>query len=272
MDEVRVRLVTMSLLCIVFAASLLQVSVGQWPKMLVTFDDDDKNLVTLSCSRHIIVQPPVATFTFTNPQDVRVTELRSNSSRNLTFLVLPRNETLVSCILNNGPDVSETVAITGMYILDLADAFIINRCILKYFSVNLFPALPRYTGTATSILQYVFSDSDTIELTCPLDTGRLHGLITPYEFIWNVKLEGAQSGTVEVTNVNGTIGTFHYRDNNRLLSVNLSSLRPNVQYSFQCLGRLKRCNSSFSQNQIVCREQTTEPTNSPFFEFDFVGE
>ena len=132
--------------------------------------------------------------------------------------------------------------------------------------MNLFTALPRYTGTATSILQYVFSDSDTVELTCPLDTGRLHGLITPYEFLWRLKFEGAP-GIDEVSNANGTFG-----DNNRLLSVNLSSLRPNVQYSFQCLGRLKRCNSTFDDNVNVCGEETTEATNSPFITYDFVGE
>ena len=130
--------------------------------------------------------------------------------------------------------------------------------------MNLFPALPRYNGTATSIRQYVFSDSDTVELTCPLDTGRLHGLITPYEFFWNVNLEGDLNGQVEVTHAsaNGTAGTFHYRDNNRLLSVNLSSLLPNVSYSFQCLGRLKRCNSNFSENTGICVVETTEATRS----------
>ena len=138
--------------------------------------------------------------------------------------------------------------------------------------MNLFPALPRYTGTATSILQYVFSDSDTIELTCPLVTGRLRGLIIPYEFLWRVKLEGDLNGQVEVTNANGTAGTFHYRDNNRLLSVNLSSLEPNVSYSFQCLIRLKRCNSTFGGNENVCREDDAEPTNSPFFPVNIVGE
>ena len=138
--------------------------------------------------------------------------------------------------------------------------------------MNLFPAVPRYTGTATSILQYVFSDSDTVELACPLVTGRLHGLITPYEFFWNVRLKGRGQAEVTDASANGTYGTFHYRDNNRLLNVNLSSLRPNVQYSFQCLGRVKRCNSNFSENANVCGKDDTEPTNSPFFPVNIVGE
>ena len=141
--------------------------------------------------------------------------------------------------------------------------------------MNLFTAVPRYNGTATSNLRYmyVYSDSDTVELTCPLVTGRLHGLITPYELFWNVKLEGALRGTVEVTGVNGTdVGTFHYRDNNTLLNFNPSSLRPDVQYSFQCLVRLIRCNSTFGDNENVCGEDDTEPTNSPFFPVNIVGE
>ena len=106
----------MSLLCIVFAASLLQVSVGQTPNMRVSFDTGDRNLVTLVCLRPTSSTGQPATFTFTNPLDTQDTEERSTSIRDITFSILPENETLVSCRLDDGSvEESETVAITGMY-------------------------------------------------------------------------------------------------------------------------------------------------------------
>ena len=116
MDEVRVRIRPWLLLCIVFAASLLQVSVGQRPNMRVALGDtDDKNLVTLVCLRQQgggTGQP--ATFKFTNPLNAQDTEERSTST-SLRFPILPENETFVSCRLDGGSVDSETVAITGMY-------------------------------------------------------------------------------------------------------------------------------------------------------------
>ena len=115
MDEVRVRIRPWLLLCIVFAASLLKVSVGQMPNMLISFGDNDKNQVTLSCLRQGGRTGQPATFKFTNPLNAQNTKEQSTSTTSLTFSILPENETLVSCRLDDGSVDSETVAITGMY-------------------------------------------------------------------------------------------------------------------------------------------------------------
>ena len=119
MDEVRVRIRPWLLLCIVFAASLLQVSVGQMPHMLISFDIDDRNLVTLSCFEQGGTVAKPATFTFFDPPigdetSPQRTETTDQNNRH-TFSILPENEPLVSCRLNDGSVDSETVAITGMY-------------------------------------------------------------------------------------------------------------------------------------------------------------
>ena len=85
-------------------------------------------------------------------------------------------------------------------------------------------------------------------------------------------MEGRGQDEVNNADVNNTVGTFHYRDNNRLLNVNLSSLRPDVQYSFQCLGQVQRCNSTNLDNQDACGVQITATSDSPFIAFNFVGE
>ena len=129
MDEVRVRIRPWLLLCIVFTASLLQVSVGQTPNMLISFGGNDKNQVTLSCFEQGSTVALPATFTFFDPPSVdetltsltplitspQMTETTDQNNHRLTFSILPENEPLVSCRLNGGSVDSETVAITGMY-------------------------------------------------------------------------------------------------------------------------------------------------------------
>ena len=137
-----------------------------------------------------------------------------------------------------------------------------------YHTIIIIIAQPEYTNAKT-IRHFVFSDDETIELECPLPLGRLHGIVTLYEFIWSLRLGGPDFPDVPLANINGTVGTFFLTDNNRSLQVQLPTLPPTVEYSLQCSGRIQRCNSTSSVNNRSCVPKDIE--DSPFIDLVFIG-
>ena len=138
---------------------------------------------------------------------------------------------------------SERVAITGMHVHTCVDA-----SQLPLIACNFFQALPQF-NTASAITQYIFSDSNMTELECPLPLGRLHGIISPYDFKWMVKVVGDPSLLeipVSITNVNGSIGIlFRFKSSSkRQLQVYFLSPVEGAVYSFQCNGEIRRCNAT----------------------------
>ena len=120
-------------------------------------------------------------------------------------------------------------------------------------------ARPQYTN-ATAITQYVYSDSDAAELVCPFEFGLLRGMISPYNFTWQLRQVFTELA-VPVTNVIGR--TYNFSDNNRTLLVNLSTHIDGESYL--CQGLVQRCNSS---DNPACEP---DMTNSPFITPRVVG-
>ena len=130
----------------------------------------------------------------------------------------------------------------------------------------LFAAIPQY-NTVAAIRQYVFSDSLTAQIECPLELGRLHATIVPYEFSWLLKSETKESLVANGSNS----GTFHLSDNNRTLNIYFPTPRQANVYAFLCNGRIRRCNSTSGDNINVCVIQNTNRDSTPFIMLEFVG-
>ena len=96
--------------------------------------------------------------------------------------------------------------------------------------VCTYTAFPTYHN-ATAITQYVYSDSDSIEIECPLQLGRLHAIISPYYFAWQ------EASGILLNNGNQGLSWFA-EENNGTLHVGLSAT---VYHSVQCFGRILRC-------------------------------
>ena len=110
------------------------------------------------------------------------------------------------------------------------------------------------------------------ELECPLPLGRLHGIISPYDFSWSVRVLGDPNRLpipvpVNRSDINGSVGIFHFKDSlNRQLQVHIPSPVQNATYSFRCDGQIQRCNET---GNTACTTRTTE---SPFITMELVGE
>ena len=91
----------------VVVACLLHTSLGQQPKLLVSFINSG-NEVALLCQDRGITR--AATFTFRNP----MTEDKSTADSHI-FTIRPENETIVSCRVMGGSEDSDRIMITGMY-------------------------------------------------------------------------------------------------------------------------------------------------------------
>ena len=134
----------------------------------------------------------------------------------------------------------------------------IFSCIICFFDIA---AVPQYTG-AVAIEQYVYSDSATAELECPLDFGRLHEFMPSYyHFSWVERNDSRQSPII-------SDDTYQLSSRDRLLQVRLPL--PTASYSFQCNGRVRRCNATVPPESVLCGESVVQ--DPPFISVEFVGE